>query len=149
MSEFLETKVDKFTFKVATDRYYNAAGVWALPVENGVRVGLSDFLQQRSGDVAFSEVKPVGTALAVDDEFASIDTIKVNIALPSPMSGKIMRVNPLMESAPEKINQDPYGEGWICEIEASQWEADRAALLDGPAYFRRMKSEAEEEAKKS
>jgi glycine cleavage system H protein len=53
-----------------------------------------------------------------------------------------------METAPEKINQDPFGEGWLCEIEASDWEKDRAGLLDAPAYFARMKQEAEEEAKK-
>ena len=148
MPKYLETTVDKFVFKVATDRVYNPTGMWALATGNIVRVGLSDFLQQRSGDVAFAEIKPLGTLLKVEDEFASIETIKVNIALPSPVTGKIVRVNPLMESAPEKINQDPYGEGWLCEIEVSDWEADRAALLDAAAYFTRMKGEAEEEAKK-
>lgn len=61
MSEFLETTVDKFTFKVATDRLYTAEGVWAKLDGDLVRVGLSDFVQQRSGDVAFAEVKPAGT----------------------------------------------------------------------------------------
>ena len=68
MPEFLEVTVDKFTFKVATDRFYTREGVWALVEGNRVRIGLSDFLQQRSGDIAFAEVKPVGTAVAVGDE---------------------------------------------------------------------------------
>jgi glycine cleavage system H protein len=148
MPEYLETTVDKFIFKVAKDRSYNSTGVWAMASGNLVRVGLSDFLQQRSGDVAFVEVHPIGTLLAVEDEFATIETIKVNIALPSPVTGKIVTINPLMESAPEKINQDPFGEGWLCEIEASQWAVDQASLLDAEAYFIRMKGEAEEEAKK-
>jgi glycine cleavage system H protein len=148
MPAYLEATVDKFVFKVATDRYFSAAGVWALAAGNLVQVGLSDYLQQRSGDVAFVDVKRVGTVLQVEDEFASIETIKVNIALPCPAAGKIVRVNPLMESAPEKINQDPYGDGWLCEIEASDWAADRAALMDAPAYFTKMKGDAEEEAKK-
>lgn len=148
MPEYLETTVDKFLFKVATDRYYNTAGIWAQASGNLVRVGLSDYLQQRSGDIAFVDVKPGGTVLAVEDEVASIETIKVNASLPSPAAGKVVRVNPEMETAPEKINQDPFGEGWLCEIEASDWETDRAGLLEAPAYFTRMKQEAEEEAKK-
>lgn len=148
MPEFLETTVDKFTFKVAADRFYTREGVWALVEGNRVRVGLSDFLQQRSGDIAFAEVKPEGTALAAGDEVAAIETIKVNIALGSPVNGKVIEVNPDMELKPEVINQDPYEAGWLATIEATDWETDRAQLLDPQAYFVVMKAEAEEEAKK-
>lgn len=148
MPEFFETTVDKFTFKVATDRFYTREGVWALVEGNRVRVGLSDFLQQRSGDIAFAEVKPEGTALAAGDEVAAIETIKVNIALGSPVNGKVIEVNPDMELKPEVINQDPYEAGWLATIEATDWETDRAQLLDPQAYFVVMKAEAEEEAKK-
>lgn len=149
MPDFLETTVDKFIFKVATDRYYNDEGIWAMPAEgNRVRIGLSDFLQQRSGDVAFAEVKPQGTVLSVGDEVALIETIKVNISLASPVAGIIVEVNPEMEMAPEAINQDPYGKGWLAVIEATDWEADRQRLLDAQAYFELMKGQAEEEAKK-
>ena len=148
MPEFLETTVDKFTFKVATDRLYTREGVWALVEGNRVRIGLSDFLQQRSGDIAFAEVKPVGTAVAVGDEVAAIETIKVNVILGSPVNGKLIEVNPDMELKPEAINQDPYGAGWLAVIEAANWETDRAQLLDPQAYFVVMKAEAEEEAKK-
>jgi glycine cleavage system H protein len=149
MAGFLETKVNKFTFKVAVDHFYNSEGIWAFEVGGLVRVGLSDFLQQRSGDIAFVEVKPVGKALAVNDEVAAIETIKVNISLSSPVAGKIARVNPWMEAAPEKINLDPYGEGWLCEIEAADWDTDRNNLLDAAAYFAQMKREAENEVKKN
>jgi glycine cleavage system H protein len=64
------------------------------------------------------------------------------------MSGKVVEVNPAMETAPEAINKDPYGEGWLAMIEAADWEADRARLLDPQAYFNLMKGQAEEEAKK-
>ncbi len=158
MSEFLETTVDKFIFRVATDRYYSGEGVWAqaevspLPLGEGpgvrVRIGLSDYLQQRSGDVAFVEVKPEGAALAFDDEVVVIETIKADVSLASPVAGKVVEINPAMETAPEVINQDPYGEGWLAVIEANDWEADRARLLDAQAYFLLMKQEAEEEAKR-
>lgn len=147
MPEFLETRVDKFTFKVALDRFYNAEGVWAKPEGDHIRIGLSDFIQQRSGDVAFAEVKPVGTRLAFGEEIAVIETIKVNISLGSPVSGEIAEVNPAMESAPEMINQDPYGEGWLALVKASNWESDRSRLMDAHAYYERMKGQAEEETR--
>lgn len=124
MSEYMETKVDKFTFKVVGDRFYTPQGVWTLAQGNTIRIGLSDFLQQRSGDIAFADVMAEGTILAVGDEVAAIETIKMNINLTSPAAGTIRQINPLMETAPETINQDPYGDGWLCDIEAVDWEAD-------------------------
>ena len=148
MPEFFEVTVDKFTFKVAADRFYTREGVWALAEGNQVRIGLSDFLQQRSGDIAFAEIKPVGTTLSAGDEVASIETIKVNVALSLPVSGSVIEVNSEMDTAPETINQDPYGAGWLAVIEAADWETDRAQLLDAAAYFDVVKREAEEEMKK-
>jgi len=149
MLEYLETTVDKFTFKVAIDRLYNEEGIWAKPEGNLVRIGLSDFLQQRSGDVAFAEVKPVGTKAAFGDEIALIETIKVNISLTSPVTGKVVEVNPAMVTAPEAINQDPYGTGWLAVVEATDWQTDKANLLDPQAYLAKMKVEAEQEVKKA
>lgn len=148
MPEFLETTVDKFTFKVATDRLYNQEGVWAKPEGKLVRIGLSDFLQQHSGDVAFAEIQPEGKTVAFGDEVAVIETIKVNISLSAPLSGKVVETNPEMETAPEAINQDPYGDGWLALIEATDWEAERVQLLDPQAYFAHMKIEAEREVNK-
>ena len=144
MTDYLEVTIDKFTFKVATDRYYNDEGVWALAQGNRVRIGLSDFLQQRSGDVAFAEIKPEGTVLIAGEETAVVETIKVNISLSSPLSGIIVEINPLMYTAPEIINQDPYGEGWLAVIEASQREIDFSHLLDPQKYHARIKIQAEE-----
>jgi glycine cleavage system H protein len=147
--EFLELTVDKFTFRFATDRYYHPDGVWALPEEdNRVRIGLSDFAQQSNGDVAFAEVKPVGTTVAFGEEVASIETIKANVFVPTPVSGTVVEVNQALEVRPELINEDPYGEGWLAVIAASDWEADRARLLDAQAYLERVREIAEEEMKK-
>lgn len=148
MTAFLETTIDKFTFRVDPTCLYSSEGIWARLNDGLVRLGLSDFLQQRSGDIAFVDVKPAGTILAFDDEFASIETIKVNVMLGSPVSGKMVRVNPALETKPEIINQDPFGEGWVCEVELSNWDADRIRLLDSGAYFEKMKHEAEEAKRK-
>ena len=79
------------------------------------------------------------------DEIAVIETIKVNISLPSPVSGKVIEVNQLMETEPEVINQDPYSSGWLVMLEAEDWEKDSKTLIDAQTYFNRIKDEAEEE----
>ncbi len=147
MPEFLETTVDKFTFKVATDRLYTDEGVWVKPEGEWVRIGVSDFMQQHSGDVAFAEVKPAGTQLASGEELATIETIKVNISISSPVSGEIRQINPSMASAPEAINQDPYGAGWLALVRTADWQADTPHLLEPQAYFAKMKAQAEKEAR--
>ena len=95
MPEYLETTVDKFTFRVATDRLYSPEGVWVLSVQPGpadrVRVGLTDFMQQHSGDVAFVSVKAPGTKVQAGDDLAELETIKVNLSLPSPVGGTVRR----------------------------------------------------------
>ena len=145
MAEMLELTVDKFTFRVPRNLYYSDAGVWVKLEGNAARLGLADFAQQRSGDVAFAEVKPVGAALKLGDEFASVETIKVNLSLPSPVTGRIVEVNSALQDAPELINQDPYGNGWMAVVELTDWAIDRARLLDADAYYALIKSQAEEE----
>jgi glycine cleavage system H protein len=144
--EYLETTVDKFVFRVAADRLYSPEGLWAQAEGNKVRVGLTDFLQQRSGDVAFVHVKPLGTELAGGDELAELETIKVNQSLFSPLSGTLVEANSDLATTPELINQDPYSKGWLAVIEPAGWEADRAKLLDPHAYLALVRAQAEEEA---
>lgn len=152
MPEFLETTADKFTFRVAIGRYYSPEGVWALwlqPEEDGrVRVGLTDFLQQRSGDAAFLSVKPPGTRLQAGDELAELETVKVNQSVPSPVGGTVLEVNPALEPTPEVVNADPYGEGWLAVIQAASWDADRARLLDDRAYLSVMQGQIEQEGRR-
>ena len=148
MPELLETIVDKFIFKVATDRLYTNDHLW-VKLEGGLaRIGLSDYLQQISGDVAFVDVEPAGSALAAGDDLASVETIKVNLVLPTPIGGVVKETNALLEDAPEFVNQDPYGDGWLALVEATNLQADQANLLDHQTYYGKMKAEAEEEARK-
>jgi glycine cleavage system H protein len=146
MPEFLEVAIDKFTFRVASDRLYTEEGVWAKLEAGSVRVGLSDFLQQRSGDIAFVDVKPVGARVNAGEEIATIETVKVNVGLGSPVAGRVTETNPVLRSAPETINADPYGGGWLAIIEASDWPADQRRLLTPGAYLNAVKRLAGEEA---
>jgi glycine cleavage system H protein len=145
MMDYLELMIDKFIFRIASDRFYSKAGVWAKKDDRGARLGISDYLQQRSGDIAFVEAKPVGTQIKLGDEIAVIETIKVNISLPSPVSGKVIDINPLLETAPETINLDPYASGWFVVIEAEDWENDSKTMIDAQKYLKSIKAEAEEE----
>jgi glycine cleavage system H protein len=153
MPEYLETTVDKFTFKVVRDRLYTQDGVWILPIESQegvkVRVGLTDYVQQHSGDIAFANLKPIGTSLSVGDEFAEIETIKVNVSLLSPVAGAIVEVNKALEMHPELVNQDPYDKGWLVLVKPTDWDTTRAGLLDPTAYFDLMRSQVDEDLKET
>ena len=150
MPEYLETTADKFTFRVAIGRLYSPEGVWVMWVQpetaNRVRVGLTDFLQQHSGDVAFLPVKPAGTKLAAGDEFAEMETVKVNLSVHAPVGGTIVEVNAALELTPGGRQPGSLRRGWLAVIEPASWEADRAKLLDASAYLRVMQAQVEQEA---
>ncbi len=148
MTEYLEARVGKFIFKVAKDRLYTAEGLWVAGEGEAVRVGVTDYLQQRSGDVAFAEVRPAGTTLEPGDELATLETIKVNTSLPVPVGGRVVQTNPALEGGPELINMAPYGEGWLAVMQAAHWEADRTHLLSPEQYFEQMKQQAEQDVRK-
>jgi glycine cleavage system H protein len=145
MTQYLEYQVDKFTFRIAEDRYYTGEGLWIKQENGNARVGISDFLQQRSGDVAFVEVKPKGTKLYAGDELSVIETIKVNISLASPFAGEVIEVNPMLETVPEMINQDPYGDGWLMLVKLDKGASSLNQLLEPKAYLSKIKADAEQE----
>ena len=149
MPEYLEMTADKFTFRVATDRLYSAEGVWVLPEPGStrVRVGVADYLQQHNGDVAFANIKAVGTKLAAGGQFAEIETIKAMVDLHAPISGTIVEVNAALNMSPESINQAPYEAGWLAVIEPAAWEEDRSKLLGPAAYFAVMQAQVREDLK--
>lgn len=148
MPEYLETTVDKFIFRVATDRLYSPEGVWVLAEGKRARVGITDYLQQRNGDVAFAHMPPVGSNLATGDELVELETIKATVSFHLPLGGTLVEVNPDLDLSPEVVNQEPYGKGWLAVIETTDWEADRATLLDPRAYLSAMRFQAEEELTK-
>jgi len=144
----LEVTVDKFIFRIPETLLFSDAGIWVAVQGSRARLGLSDFAQQVNGDIAFANVAASGTELEAGDEFGSVETVKVNLGLPSPVAGKISEVNQRLQDAPEAINQDPYGKGWMVVVELRDWEKDKAGLLDAPRYLERVKEQAEAELKR-
>lgn len=147
-SEYLETTVDKFIFRVKVSYLYSEAGVWAAydAAAGTARVGLSDFRQQASGDVAFVELPEVGSQVEAGGDLASIETIKIDLTIPAPFDGEVVAINEALSDAPELINQSPYGAGWLVELKPERWPAE--GLLDAPAYLAVMQAQAEAEAAK-
>ena len=114
--KIMELVVDKFSFRFPAELYYSEAGIWAKFEGRRVRIGLSDFTQQRNGDVAFAETKEAGTVVRAGEEIAVVETIKVNLSIPSPVGGKVVEVNNELLTAPELVKQEPFGKGWLAVL---------------------------------
>jgi glycine cleavage system H protein len=144
--DFLQVTVGKFIFRVKPGCLYTEAGVWAVldDASGLVRVGLTDFRQQSSGDVVFVELPATGTRLAAGDDLVNIETIKVDMTVPAPAAGEVVAVNEALADAPELINQDPYGAGWLVALKPAIWPAP--GLVDAEAYLALMTAQAEEAA---
>ena len=144
--EYLKVTVDKFVFAVKTGYLYDEQGVWVALEDGLARVGVTDYLQQKSGDVAFVNVPEPETEVARGQELGSIETIKADVAINSPIAGVIQERNEELDVKPELVNEDPYGEGWLVLTHMSDFENDRKSLLTAEEYLPVMKSQAEEEA---
>lgn len=146
MTEYLQTTVGKFIFRVRAGYLYTDTGVWLAvdPATGVVRIGLTDFMQQTSGDIAFVELPAVGTPIEVGGDLAAIETVKVDVGIPSPCAGVIAAINESLADSPELINQDPYGEGWLVDLRPDVWPAP--GLLDAETYLALMTRQAEEAA---
>jgi len=146
MSEYYETTADKFVFKVKKGVLYSRDEVWVKPEADGsIRVGVTDFAQRRGGDIVFAEAQPTGTKVVSGGLLGSYETVKLVQDILSPIDGQITEVNPTIDSKPEVINRDPYGEGWVAVIKPA---SGLSGLLSAEDYFELMKVKVAEELKK-
>lgn len=138
MSEHFRTNFDKFELRVRKGCYYTRDDLW-VSVENGkVRIGVSDYLQKTSGDVAFVEVAKPGSKVEQGKEFGTIESAKTTVALFSPVSGKIDEANSKLDRKPELVNSDPFGEGWLVVITPLNLDDDLRLLLNAEDYYKLM-----------
>ena len=98
-----------------------------------VRVGITDYAAEALGDVVFVSLPQIGEEVAVDDACAEVESTKSVSDVYSPATGVVTAVNELLNSSPETINSDPYGDGWIFELELSE-AGEVEDLLDSDAY---------------
>ncbi len=112
---------------------YSSDHEWALADGDAVRVGITDYAQDALGDVVYVDLPEVGARLEQGSSFGEVESTKSVSDLYAPVTGTVTEVNQELADAPERLNEDPYGEGWICVI-APDDAGQIDGLLDAGAY---------------
>jgi glycine cleavage system H protein len=98
------------------ERYYTETHEW-VTVDDGVAtIGITDFAQAQLGDVVFLELPRVGKILEAGDTFGTVESVKAASDLYSPVAGAVLEVNESLNTSPEQVNNDPYGQGWLIRV---------------------------------
>ena len=143
--EFTTVAHDKYVFKIPLEGYlFNENDCWVRVVGHRARVGISDYMQQNLTDITYFEPPEVGRVIEQFDELGTVESAKAATSPISPVSGKIVAVNSALVNSPGTINEDPYGKGWIAEIELGDFESEKELLLDGRAYSEHLKKKVAE-----
>jgi len=119
--------------EIPNDLLYTREHEWIRVKDNKGTVGITAFAQDQLGDVVYVEQPPVGAEVQKESPFGVVESVKTVSDLYAPGTGKVAAVNPDLESKPELINQDPYGAGWIIEIDLAE-PKDLDGLLTPEAY---------------
>jgi glycine cleavage system H protein len=143
--EYETYQKDKFIFRLPkTGFFFSENDFWVLVSGNRARVGMTDFLQQSLSDIAFFNPPAIGAAIEQFGELGTIESAKAVLEVVSPVAGKVVAVNEALATSPELINQSPYEQGWLVELEMDDLETDRELLLDFAGYFPIMKRKVDE-----
>jgi glycine cleavage system H protein len=118
---------------VPDDLRYSTDHEWARPSGERVRVGITDYAQDALGDVVFVDLPQVGKSVTPGDVLGEVESTKSVSEIYAPVAGTVVAVNDALADAPEKLNHDPYGDGWLCEIEVAGPDA-LGGLLDAAGY---------------
>ena len=120
--------------KVPSDLKYRASHEWARDDEDGiVTVGITDHAQEMLGDLVFVELPEVGSRVESGGECAVVESVKAASDIYSPVSGEVVAVNEALADAPEAINRDAYGDGWLFKVRSAS-PAELEDLLDADGY---------------
>lgn len=119
---------------VPAELRYSKSHEWLRLESDGTAVvGISDYAQNSLGDITYVQLPKVGTALKAGQTFGVVESVKAASDLYAPVSGTVTEVNSTLDGAPETVNRDPYGEGWIMKLKLTD-AAEATALLDAAAY---------------
>ncbi len=121
---------------IPADLLYTDEHEWVRLEGDVAVVGITDYAQHELGDVVYVELPEVGSTVEQGKPFGVVESVKAASDLYAPVSGEVVEVNTALEDAPELVNDDPYGEGWMIKVRPSNWEAEKANLLDAEAYRR-------------
>jgi glycine cleavage system H protein len=118
---------------IPDDLRYTADHEWARLEDGKVRMGITDYAQDALGDVVFVQLPEPGAKVNAGESFSEVESTKSVSDIYAPVAGTVVEINSELVDAPQKLNEDPYGEGWICLIEASD-SGSYGDLLDAAAY---------------
>ena len=118
---------------VPADLRYSTDHEWVRVDGNRATIGVTDYAQDALGDVVYVQIPTVGTEVVAGGSFSEVESTKSVSDVYAPVAGTVVSVNEALADEPERLNADPYGEGWICVIEMSD-PAALAHLLDADAY---------------
>ena len=121
---------------------YAGSHEWARLEDGVVTVGISDFAQDALGDVVYVELPEIDQEVVAGAEVAVVESVKAASDIYAPVSGTVVAINEALEDAPERVNQDPYGDGWFFRIDATDAAGELDALLSAEAYQEHCDSEA-------
>jgi glycine cleavage system H protein len=117
---------------VPAELKYSEEHEWARVDGNRLTIGITDFAQSELGDIVFVELPEVGDSVEFGEPFGSVESVKTVSELYAPISGKVVKVNTALNDSPEKVNESPYGDGWMIVVEMSDpaeldklWTADK------------------------
>jgi glycine cleavage system H protein len=118
---------------VPDDLRYTSDHEWVRLEDGRARIGITDYAQDALGDVVFVQLPAEGTVVAPGDSFSEVESTKSVSDIYAPLAGRVTAVNTDLADAPQRLNEDPYGEGWLCEIELDDAGA-YTTLLDASGY---------------
>ena len=116
-----------------TDLKYSKEHEWVRLDGRRAVVGITDFAQSQLGDIVFVELPAIGVAITAGKRFSVVESVKAVSDIFAPLNGKVVEINEALNDAPEKVNQDPYGAGWIAVVEMAEG-TDFKDLMDSVAY---------------
>ena len=119
--------------EVPDELRYTKEHEWIRIEGDNVVIGVTDYAQDALTDVVWVELPEIGSVVGSMESFASVESVKAVSEIYAPVSGKVLEVNASLEDSPEQINEDPYGNGWICKMAISD-PAELGDLLDGATY---------------
>ena len=124
---------------VPEELQYTKSHEWVRTEGDTATIGITDHAQDELGDVVFVELPKVGTAFDAGDSFGTVESVKAVSDLYTPVGGEVVEVNETLNDQPEKINEDPYGEGWIVKLSASG-EGDLLSASDYEQFLEEEES---------
>ena len=119
--------------EVPEELRYTKEHEWIRVEGDSVVIGVTDYAQNALTDVVWVELPEMGAVVGPMDSFASVESVKSVSEIYAPISGEVIEINESLEDSPELINEDPYGDGWICKMSISD-NSELASLLDGTTY---------------